>query len=319
MRENPLQVENPLDIIIGETPQIKKIKEIILKIADGDYPVLIEGESGTGKELVARAIHALSLRSKFPFIPINCGAIPEGIIESELFGHRKGAFTGAVYNYEGLFKAANGGTLFLDEIAEMPNYLQVKLLRVLQDLEIRALGDTKTTRVDVRIITATNSKVEESLKMGRLRYDLFYRISFVYIKLPPLRERREDIPLLVQHFIKKFNIRFKRKIKGITKDALDALFYYHWPGNVRELENFIGRAFALSSGNYITVQELPPAIWDGKATSAPEHILSVEEAERQLIKRALKEAGGNKTKAAKLLGIGRKTLYMKIKKYNLEV
>ena len=310
---------DPLGAIVGDNPRIKEIKEIITRIADEDFPVLLEGETGTGKELVARAIHALSSRSKQPFVAVNCGAIPESLMESEFFGHKRGAFTGAIADYEGLFRAADGGTLFLDEISEMPSHIQVKLLRVLENNEVRGIGETRARKVDVRVIAATNRRVNEALRDGVLRLDLYYRISYVHIVLPPLRERKEDIPLLVEHFILKFNKIYRKKIKGITNKALEALQYYHWPGNVRELENVIGRAFALGKGDIITVDDLPMDIWDGKEAVNPEGIISVEEAEKNLIKKALSETGGNKTRAARLLGIGRKTLYMKIKKYGIEI
>ncbi len=310
---------DPLGAIVGDNPRIKEIKEIITRIADEDFPVLLEGETGTGKELVARAIHALSSRSKQPFIAVNCGAIPESLMESEFFGHKRGAFTGAIADYEGLFRAADGGTLFLDEISEMPSHIQVKLLRVLENNEVRGIGETRARKVDVRVIAATNRRVNEALRDGVLRLDLYYRISYVHIVLPPLRERKEDIPLLVEHFILKFNKIYRKKIKGITNKALEALQYYHWPGNVRELENVIGRAFALGKGDIITVDDLPMDIWDGKEAVNPEGIISVEEAEKNLIKKALSETGGNKTRAARLLGIGRKTLYMKIKKYGIKI
>ncbi|MCD6087174.1 MAG: sigma-54-dependent Fis family transcriptional regulator [Candidatus Hydrothermae bacterium] len=310
---------DPLGAIVGDNPRIKEIKEIITRIADEDFPVLLEGETGTGKELVARAIHALSSRSKQPFVAVNCGAIPESLMESEFFGHKRGAFTGAIADYEGLFRAADGGTLFLDEISEMPSHIQVKLLRVLENNEVRGIGETRARKVDVRVIAATNRRVNEALRDGVLRLDLYYRISYVHIVLPPLRERKEDIPLLVEHFILKFNKIYRKKIKGITNKALEALQYYHWPGNVRELENVIGRAFALGKGDIITVDDLPMDIWDGKEAVNPEGIISVEEAEKNLIKKALSETGGNKTRAARLLGIGRKTLYMKIKKYGIKI
>jgi len=310
---------DPLRAIIGESPEIKKIKQIILKVAEGDFPVLIEGESGTGKELVALAIHKLSTRAKGAFVPVNCGAIPESLMESELFGYKRGAFTGAFRDHVGLFRAAHGGTLFLDEIVEIPTHIQVKLLRVLQDGVVRAIGDTKEYKTDVRIISATNTKTEEALKSGKLRYDLYYRLSFVLLKLPPLRERLEDLPLLVDHFIMRFNKQFKKRIRGISPEALEVLSYHQWPGNIRELENAIGRAFALSNSDIITLADLPPELRDGRELKAKESIVSVREAEKELIQRALIETNGNKTRAARLLGIGRKTLYMKMKKYNIKI
>lgn len=309
----------PLRRIVGESPQIKKIKQIILKVADGDFPVLIEGESGTGKELVALAIHNLSSRSKGPFVAVNCAAIPEGLIESELFGYKRGAFTGAIRDHEGLFRAAQGGTLFLDEIVEMPPRVQVKLLRALQDGEVRSIGETRSYRAQVRIIAATNTKIEDALSSGRLRYDLYYRLSFVLLRLPPLRDRLDDLPLLVDHFIILFNRKFRKKVRGITPEALDTLIYHQWPGNIRELENAIGRAFALSSSDIITLADLPQELKDGRELGVKEGIISVREAEKELIQRALTETNGNKTRAARLLGIGRKTLYVKMKKYNIKI
>lgn len=307
---------DPLSAIVGESVGIKKVRSIVRQVACGDFPVLLEGETGTGKELVARVIHALSDRKDKPFIPVNCGAIPADLMESEFFGYRKGAYTGATGESHGLFGEADGGILFLDEIVEMPVQLQVKLLRAIEDSEIKRLGDTRYTRVDVRIIAATNKNVEEALKRGELRKDLYYRISCVRIKLSPLRERKDDIPLLVEHFIEKFNRKYDRKIKGLTARAMDSLLYYDWPGNVRELENVIKRAYALGKGDTIEIGDIPRYIWDGNENFPPD-FLSVEEAEKKAILQALKASGGNKTRAAKLLGIGRKTLYDKMKKYGL--
>lgn len=319
MRKTYKLEPEPLRAIIGESPEIRKIKQIILKVAEGDFPVLIEGESGTGKELVALAIHRLSARAKGAFVPVNCGAIPESLMESELFGYKRGAFTGAFRDHEGLFRSAHGGTLFLDEIVEIPTHIQVKLLRVLQDGVVRSIGDTKSYRTDVRIISATNTRTEEALKLGKLRYDLYYRLSFVLLRLPPLRERLEDLPLLVDHFIMLFNKQFKKKIRGISPEALEVLSYHQWPGNIRELENAIGRAFALTNSDVITLADLPPELRNGRELKTKESIVSVREAEKELIQRALIETNGNKTRAARLLGIGRKTLYIKMKKYNIKI
>src|SRR5262249_41919230 len=231
--------------LVGGSVAMQRVKEIIGKVAVTDSPVLIEGESGTGKELVAAAIHRLSSRAKGPFIPVNCSAIPRDLLESEFFGHVRGAFSGAVADALGLFRGANEGTIFLDEIAELPPELQVKLLRVLQEMQVRPVGSTKAHPVDVRVIAATNRNLEQAMHGGTFRQDLFYRLNVIRIQLPALRERREDISSLVNHFIRRFNKRLRRDVKGITPDALSALSAYDFPGNVRELENLIERAFAM--------------------------------------------------------------------------
>src|SRR5256885_5122029 len=243
--------------LVGNASLMQRVKEIIGKVATTDSPVLIEGESGTGKELVAAAIHRLSTRAKGPFIPVNCSAIPEDLLESEFFGHVRGAFSGAVSDALGLFRGANDGTIFLDEIAELSPGLQVKLLRVLQEMQVRPVGSTKAFPVDVRVIAATNRDLERAMTEGSFRQDLFYRLNVVRVTLPPLRERREDIPSLINHFLRRFNKRFHRDVRGVAPEALAALSAYTFPGNVRELENLIERAFAMGSREQISLTDLP--------------------------------------------------------------
>ncbi|MFQ5905258.1 MAG: sigma-54-dependent transcriptional regulator [bacterium] len=315
-----LKEQRQFDALVSISPNMREINEIINRISVNDSPVFIEGESGTGKELVARAIHYNSKRAKKPFIPVNCGAIPHHLLESELFGHRKGAFTGAIADNLGLFRAANSGTLFLDEIGEMPGFLQVKLLRVLQDHRIRPVGSAETIHADVRIIAATNSDVEQALQQKILRKDLYYRLSVVHIKIPPLRERIGDIPILVHHFIKSFNEKYNRKVKSITAECIETLAAYDWPGNVRELENVVERAFALNCDHEITTANLPPRLLQPRPSARSARVgpmPTIEEMEKQLIERALRQSGGNKGKAADMLGVGRKTIYRKIRKYGI--
>ncbi len=306
--------------LVGTSPPMQDLYEMIEVIAGTDSNILIEGESGTGKELVARAIHTKSQRSKNPFIPINCGGIPETLLESELFGHVKGAFTGAVEAKRGLFEAASKGTFLLDEIAEMPLSLQVKLLRVLQDREIRPVGGTETKKVDVRIIAATNKELSREVAQGSFRDDLFYRVSVITIRIPSLRERREDIPPLVHHFINKYNQLYLRGIEGITIQGMRLLMEYPWRGNVRELENVIERAVILEKGKVITPKNL--SIGTKKITReavlAEGHYKSMGELEREYIETVIKATKGNRTKAARILGIGRRTLYDKIIAYGIK-
>src|SRR5437879_1916869 len=243
--------------LVGNAPPMQRVKEIISKVATTDSPVLIEGESGTGKELVAAAIHRLSGRVKGPFIPVNCSAIPENLLESEFFGHVRGAFSDAVSDALGLFRSAHEGTIFLDEIAELSPGLQVKLLRVLQEMQVRPVGSTKAHAVDVRVIAATNRDLDRTIADGRFRQDLYYRLNVVRVSLPPLRIRREDIPALVNHFLRRYNRRFRRDVKGITQEALAALGGYDFPGNVRELENVIERAFAMGAREQVGLTDLP--------------------------------------------------------------
>lgn len=303
--------------LVGSSPSMQELYRIIESIAETDCTVLIEGESGTGKELIAHAIHTKSRRSKNPFIPIDCGAIPETLLESELFGHARGAFTGAIESKEGLFEAASGGTVFIDEIAEMPTILQVKLLRVLQERKIRPVGTTKEKEIDVRVITATNKELSKEIAKGRFRDDLFYRLGVIALKIPPLRERKGDIPTLVHHFIKKHNQLYSKGIEGLSMHALESLKEYHWPGNVRELENVIERAVILEKGKEITPKSL---IRGNKIIigEGGEPYKRLEEVEKGYIETVLEATKWNRTKAARVLGIGRRTLYDKIAFYDIK-
>lgn len=314
--------------IVSKNEKMQKIFDLISKVAQYKSTVLILGESGTGKELIARAIHYQSDRADKPFVPINCGAIPESLLESELFGHTKGAFTDAIRTKKGLFEEADEGTLFLDEVGELPPPLQVKLLRVLQDGEIRRVGDSKPLRVDVRIIAATVRELAREVNEGRFREDLYYRLNVLPVHVPPLRERREDIPLLVNHFIKKYNQALNKKVEGIDPTALDALLKYRWSGNVRELENTIERAIVLADGNRIEFGNLPAEIQNsGQDTAAIPLRVSDEEysikrasraLETHLIRKALVKTGGNHTHAARLLEISHRALLYKIKEYRIQ-
>jgi two-component system response regulator AtoC len=311
--------------IITKNKQMQEILQTVTKIAEYKSTVLVVGESGTGKELIAKAIHYHSLRKDGPFIPVNCGAIPENLLESELFGHVRGAFTDASFTKKGLFEEADGGTLFLDEIGELPLLLQVKLLRVLQEDEIRRVGDTKPIRVDVRIIAATIRDLAEEARQGIFRSDLYYRLNVLSLHLPPLRDRRDDIPILVESFIQRCNQRLQRQIKDISKEALGLLLDYKWEGNVRELENAIERAIALCEGNRIEIENLPPYLREvktGGQLSIPDYEYSIKKVtlqlEAELIRRALRRTSGNRTQAAKFLEISHRALLYKIKEYEIE-
>ena len=304
-------------VFVGNTLAMQEIYRMIETTAGTDCNILIEGESGTGKELVARTIHQKSTRKNGPFIPINCGAIPETLLESELFGHTKGAFTGAVDAKKGLFEAATNGTLFFDEIAEMSPPLQVKLLRVLQDREIRPIGGTELKKVDVRIVAATNKELSKEVAEGSFRDDLFYRLSVVSLRLPPLRERKDDIPALVQHFIKKYNKLYSREVSGITGQGIKSLMEYYWHGNVRELENVIERAIILEKDKMITPKNLSIGT-KGIIRAEEGHYKSLHDLEKEHIETVFKAVKGNKTKAAEILGIGRRTLYDKIIAYGIK-
>jgi len=319
--------EYSFENIVSKNAKMKEIFEVIKKVAPYKSTILIMGESGTGKELVARALHYNSDRSKRPFVAVNCGAIPENLLETELFGHVKGAFTDAIRTKRGLFEEADGGTLFLDEIGELPPQLQVKLLRVLQEGEIRRVGESKPIKVDVRIISATVKDLAREVNEGRFRDDLFYRLNVLPIHIPPLRERREDIPLLIEHFIKKFTQSTNKKVVGIDSKALEVLMNYKWSGNVRELENTIERAVVLTDGENIMLENLPPEIREFKEeeVSLPpvaEEEYSIKKAskvlETNLIKKALKKTKGNHTHAARLLEISHRALLYKIKEYGIE-
>jgi two-component system, NtrC family, response regulator AtoC len=323
--------------IVGQSAQMRQIYAVIEKVADTPSTVLITGESGTGKELVAKALHAHSSRKDAPFIKINCAAIPKTLMESELFGYEKGAFTGAVASKPGRFELADKGTLFLDEIGEIPVEMQVKLLRALQESEFERVGGIRTMKVDVRLITATNRDLEKEIKAGNFREDLFYRLNVVPLHLPPLRERKEDIPRLVSFIIQKFNEKLKKQILGVDQDALDRLSGYVWQGNIRELENVLERTLLFADGPRIRLADLPTEISASMSTPvvAPAAISSLptdpgvphslkdivraetERVERELIVRALDVTGGNVTQTAKLLKISRKSLQMKMKDFGL--
>jgi two-component system response regulator AtoC len=311
--------------IVGKSPKMLQVFETVKKVADYKASVLILGESGTGKEMVAKAIHYNSPRSQGPFVPVNCGAIPETLLESELFGYEKGAFTDAKKEKRGSFEMAHEGTLFLDEIGEMSLSAQVKILRVLQEGEVKRLGSEHPLKVDVRIIAATIRDLAQAVADGKFREDLFYRLHVLPLQLPPLRERREDIPLLVNHFIQKYNQQHKMTMEGITEEAMVMLLEYSWPGNVRELENAIERAMILSNGRKIDPDYLPPEIRGGAHFprdffSADQ--LSVKKATRvleaDLIRRALKKTGGNRSQAARILEISHPALLSKIREYGIE-
>ncbi|MDL1962722.1 MAG: sigma-54 dependent transcriptional regulator [Deltaproteobacteria bacterium] len=305
--------------LIGASHGMQQLYDLIDKIrSNSSTSIMIQGESGTGKELVARIIHKKSDRTDKPFISVNCGAIVEGLLESELFGHVNGAFTGAVRDRIGLFEAAEGGTIFLDEITETIPSLQVKMLRVLQDKKVRPVGDTRELEIDVRVIAASNNDLDEAIKNGILRKDLFYRLNVVSVKISPLRERKKDIPLLVNHFIDKFNSGGKRRIVSISPEAMDIMLNYNWPGNVRQLENVIERAFALGADEVIEVVDLPSEIKRfGETLKTEKPAYALRENEIILIKKALDNTYGNKAIAADLLGINITTLYRKIKKYKI--
>ena len=306
--------------LIGASPPMQQVKDIIAKVAVTDSPVLIEGESGTGKELVAAAIHRLSDRAKMPFIPVNCSAIPADLLESEFFGHVRGAFSGAVADALGLFRGANQGTIFLDEIAELPPALQVKLLRVLQEMQVRPVGSTKAYPVDVRVIAATNRNLEQAMTEGSFRQDLFYRLNVVRISLPALRERREDIPALVNHFLRRFNRRFRREVRGIAPEALAALQAYDFPGNVRELENMVERAYAMGAREQIGVGDLSILGRTSStipATTSAKPVPTLGEVEKELILKALTVFKNDKEAAARALGISRRTIYRRLKEYGM--
>jgi DNA-binding NtrC family response regulator len=293
--------------LIGESEPMRRVFDSILKAAGATATILITGESGTGKELVARAIHYRSPRAASPFVPVNCGGIPQELLESELFGHLKGAFTGAIETRAGFFQTAEGGTIFLDEISEMPLPMQVKLLRVLQDREVRMVGSTRVKTIDVRILAATNKDLAGLVEKGAFREDLFYRINVITIALPPLRSRGDDVLLLTQHFVKKFSKEFGKPVPQISERALEVLKNYPWPGNARELENIIQRLVVMTDGDIIDVPDLPPLM---RFSALREVGLkrTLAEVEAEYIQNVLASVGGNKSRAAEILGIDRKTL-----------
>lgn len=308
--------------LIGQSPAMRQMYLLIAAVSENKSTVLVTGESGTGKELVARTIHRQGPWADHPFVAINCGAMSETLLDSQLFGHRRGAFTGAIADHNGVFQTANGGTLFLDEIAEIPVPLQVKFLRVIQEKEFTPLGANRPIKVDVRIIAATNRDLDAEVRKGTFREDLFYRLNVVPIHLPPLRERREDIPLLIEHFIATFSTEYKVEPKKVRPEALEQLVMYPWPGNIRELQNVIERMFALSRSNEITLADLPGPISGFEEQPVNFHELvelpTLEDMEKSLITAALRKSHGNKNEAARLLAIDRQRLYRKIDKYGLE-
>ncbi len=304
--------------IIGASEKMLKVFSLIKRVSRTDVNVLIQGESGTGKELVARAIHYQSARRERMFVPIYCGSMPETLLESELFGYKKGSFTGALYDKKGLLEEADGGSLFLDEVADIPFATQAKLLRFLQEGEIRRIGETEPRKVSVRIIAATNRSLKEEVKKGNFREDLFYRLNVLAINLPPLRERGDDVILLAKHFLERFSQKYNKEIKGFSARALKLIRTYHWPGNVRELENAIARACALAEGQLITPEDLFSEEDIQRSPILTTLKKSIKETERDRIIDTLKRCGGNKTEAAKILGISRRSLYYKIKELGIE-
>jgi transcriptional regulator with PAS, ATPase and Fis domain len=323
LRERVTTEEN-LDGIIGSSANIQDVLRMISRLKDTRTPVLISGESGTGKELAARAIHFRGAMAKTPFLAVDCGSLVPTLMESELFGYERGAFTGATKSKAGLFQAADGGTIFLDEIGELPLEMQAKLLRVLQEKEVRPVGSNEKVNVDVRVIAATNRDLEAAYRAGTFRKDLYFRLNVVTVHLPPLRERRSDIPVLVHHFLDRYA---KGAHIQVTAAAMKSLLHYDWPGNVRELENCVARAVTLGDGKTIDVADLPPAIRSeqtdsGIVTSQDATTLSttaLAEMERMTILRVFEQANGDKALAGKMLGISRATLYRKLKRYNIAI
>jgi len=307
--------------IVGKSPQMQKVFEMVDMIADSRSSVFLAGESGTGKELIAKAIHYNSSRKDGPFIKINCAALPEGLVESELFGHEKGAFTGALRQTRGRFEMADGGTLLLDEISEMPPGLQAKLLRVLQEREFERVGSGQSIQVDVRIISTSNRNVEEEIKKGNFREDLFFRLNVIPIHLPPVRERKEDIALLVQHFLQKYNQENNRNVQGFSEKVNKLFMEYHWPGNVREIENYLERAVVTTKNKILTPDDFPKELFFRKADYDDSGLkvgCTIAEMEKALILKTLDAHAGNKTKAAEILGVSSRTLRNKLQEYGLK-
>ena len=311
--------------IIGKSQPMKELIDMLAMVAPSEATALITGESGTGKELIAKSIHYNSGRKERPLVIVNCAAITETLLESELFGHEKGAFTGADRRREGRFMQANKGTIFLDEIGEMSQAMQAKLLRVIQEREIQRVGSEETIQVDVRILAATNRDLQEDVSSGKFREDLYYRLNVVTLRVPPLRERQDDIPVLAQYFLGQYSEKNRKRIKGFTPLSMDMLLKYDWPGNVRELENAVERAVILGPGDYMTEKELPLSItkayphaedvdWPTRVRKQPQ---SLDEVEREAVLAALEASGGNKSETARVLGITRKTLHKKLQKYGV--
>jgi len=308
--------------IIGKSLVMQNIYKMIKRVSNSNTNILITGPTGTGKELVARAIHFNSNRANKPFIPINCGAVPESLWESEFFGHKKGSFTGAINNYDGVFKSANTGTLFLDEVSEIPENIQVRLLRVIQEKEIKPLGSDSFFNVDVRIVAASNKDLKKSIAEGLFREDLYYRLNIVEIEMPSLSERKEDIPLLINHFIEKYNDELYRNVKLVTNEAMNLLINNEWKGNIRELENCIERAILLCEGNQITVNDLPASLrgLDNRQLYFPDKLSeALGSYEIYHIKQVLKRTNGNRALTAAILGIHTSTLYRKMQSYSIDV
>ena len=306
--------------LVGQSEPMRRINEIIQTAAGSDATVLVQGESGTGKEIIANAIHAQSRRTRGPLVKMNCAAVPETLLESELFGHEKGAFTGADRRRIGRFEQADGGTLFLDEVCEMHPRLQAKFLRALQEREIERLGSSATIPVDTRIIAATNRDLQKALEEGVLREDLYYRLNVILLRVPPLRERMDDVPILAMHFLRKYAAREHSSMSSIAEEALNVLLSYSWPGNVRELENAIERAAVLGKGEQLRARDLPPQVHrggDDERPLIPAH-LTLEEIEKLAIAQALRLTGGNKSEAAERLGIHRTSIYDKMRRYGIE-
>jgi PAS domain S-box-containing protein len=318
-----LQAKYSFDTILGSSEELEKVKRLGQRVAKSDTTILLKGESGTGKELFAHAIHRESYRGAGPLIKVNCAAIPDALLESELFGYKEGAFTGAKKSgKKGKFSLANGGTIFLDEISEMPLMMQVKLLRVLQEKEIEPIGADKPESVDVRIIAATNKDLLSLVEQGKFRHDLYYRLNVVMLDIPSLRERKSDIPLLIEHFLEKLEKETGIPVEGIEREAVDALLAYSWPGNIRELRNVLERTLYVKNGPVITIQDLPAVI--GSEVTVRENDngagtlkQAVEQAEASAIRRAIRECDGNKLRAAERLGISKSSLYAKIFKYQI--
>ena len=308
--------------IIGKSQKMKDLFDLLAQVAPTDATVLILGESGTGKELVANSIHHNSRRASQPFIKVSCAALPETLLESELFGHEKGAFTGAIARREGRFQLAHRGTIFLDEVGEMSAATQTKILRVLQEKEFEPLGGTRTVKVDVRVIAATNKDLASEVKEGRFREDLYYRLNVVPVSIPPLRTRKDDIPALAAHFLNFYREKNQKELKEVSPKALDLLIRYDWPGNIRELENCLERAVIMARGEVIAPMDLPPQIQALSSEKGEPGVhfpsgISLQEAERALILKTLEDTGGNRSRAAEILGINRRTLQIKLKEYGI--
>jgi DNA-binding NtrC family response regulator len=321
--DEALKKSHQFDELIGQSPPMRKLIDRLQLVADTETSILITGETGTGKELVAQALHRRSRRQKGPFVAVNCAALPDALLESELFGHKSGAFTDAKTERKGLFFQANGGTLFFDEIGDFPLTLQPKLLRSLEERRVRPIGGTSELAFDARIIAATNRDIETAVEENRFREDLYYRINVIQIDLPPLRERGTDILLLAQHFVEQFAIRSDKQIAGISNSASEKLLNYTWPGNIRELRNIIERAVVLTQYEKISVDDLPEKIRNYKisqflvGSDNPSELVPIQEVEHRYILHVLKTVGGNKTLAARVLGLDRKTLYRKLKHYKI--